>query len=44
MQPLVQKWTGPTYKSGKFDSLANLIVLRRLIMVSTVSYKGSIKI
>ena len=39
MQPLVQKWTGPTYKSGKLDSLAYLIVLRRLIMVSTVSYK-----
>ena len=39
MQPLVQKWTGLTYKSGKLDTLANLIVLRRLIMVSTVSYK-----
>ena len=28
MQPLVHKWTGPTYKSVKLDSLANLIVLR----------------
>ena len=39
MQTLVQKWTGPTYKSGKLDSLANLIDLRHVIMVSTVSYK-----